>query len=332
MTTSNSLEPVGTTGTDAASAAQSVETTPQSTTTQAAATTPATSSPGMSATGEVIPPAYQPNHKFKAFGKEHELEEFWRPLVKDPESEKKVKDVFTKAYAFEDLKSRFDGTQSEFQQVSQEYEALDRDVRKVTSFLNRGDLDNFFNSIGLSEQKIFDWAEQKINQENLPPEQKNALRSQAVERQRSYDLEQEKAELENRFQSQAVQTRTMQLEMTLLRPEIAQAANSWDSQTGQQGSFRDLIIEEAQLAWHRGKTDITAEQAANLVLAKYGKLISSGTVSQMQNSPGISPTPQATGKPVIPAVQGRGTSPIKKSPKSIDDLRDLAKEYAAQGS
>lgn len=330
MTTSNSLEPVGTTGADAASATQSTDTTSQSTTTQATA---APSTPGSVATpGEVIPPAYQPNHKFKAFGKEHELEEFWRPLVKDPESEKKVKDVFTKAYAFEDLKSKYEGTQSEFNEVYEEYTALDRDVKKVTSFLNRGDLDNFFSAIGLSQQKIFDWAEQKLQQENLPPEQKNALRSQALERQRAYELEQEKAELENRFQSQAVQTKTMQLEIALLRPEIAQAASAWDAQTGQPGSFRDVIIQEAQLEWHRGNRDITAEQAANLVLSKYGKLISSGTVSQMQNSPGLAPTPQATGKPVIPVVQGRGTSPIKKAPKSLDDLRDLAKEYAAQGN
>lgn len=325
---------VSTTGTEAAS--QSQTSTAPDTTKSAAATgtTPDTKATDAAATStpgaEVIPPAYTPNYKFKAFNKEMELEEFWRPLIKDSDSEKKVKDLFTRAEAFNDLKERFEGTQSEFNKVYNEYSALDQDVRKVTSYLNKGDLDNFFGAIGLDEAKIFKWVAEKLDQENLPPEQKRALQMQQQERQRLYDLEMEKSTLAEQYQEQAVQARTMQLQLVLSRPEVSQAASAWDARMGTIGAFRDLIVDEAQKAWFVEGKDLSAEEAVQVVLAKYGKLIEAGGVVPQapvpQATQAQAQSPQAAQKPVIPTVQGRGTSPVKKSPKSIDDLRQMAKE------
>lgn len=275
-------------------------------------------------------PAFTPNFKYKAFQKEKEIEEFWRPLIKDADSEKKVKDLFTRAEAFDDLKARFDGTSQEFSRVFNEYQALDNDVRKVTTFLNKGDFDNFFDSIGVSHDKIFEWVAEKLEQENLAPEQKRALRAQQQERQRLYDLEQENRSLDEQSQMQASQARGVQLDMILSRPEVAQAASAWDSRMGTIGAFRDLVIEEGQKAWHMQKQDLSVEQAVQLVMTKYGKLIDAGVVTpQASAQPAAQAQSQsqpAAAKPVIPAVQGRGTSPVKKSPKSIDDLRQMAKE------
>jgi len=332
MMTSNSSEPVDTTGVNAASLTQSVET--ETATTPESISDDTTSEDLEGSTKpEVVTPEYKPNFKFKAFGKEHEVEEFWRPLIKDPESEKKVNDVFTKAYAFDDLKTRHEGTQQEFTEVYNEYTALDRDVRRVTSFLNNGDLDNFFKAINLDAAKVYDWVEQKIEMDNLPPAQKHALESQALERQRVYDLQLEKNELQEQYQHQAVQARTMQLEMVLNRPEVSQVASAWDSRAGELGAFRRQIVEEAQRAWYVDKQDISAEQAAQRVLTKYGKMVETGGIPSqagMPQAPHVStPGPQVQNKPVIPAVQGRGTSPIKKSPTSIEDLKQMAKDLGA---
>lgn len=275
-------------------------------------------------------PAFTPNFKYKAFQKEKEIEEFWRPLIKDADSEKKVKDLFTRAEAFDDLKARFEGTNQEFSRVYNDYAALDADVRKVTSFLNKGDFDNFFDSIGVTHEKIFNWVAEKLAQEELPPQQKQALRAQQLERQRLYELEQENKTLDDQFQTQASQARAMQLDMILSRPEVSQAASAWDQRMGTIGAFRDLVVEEAQKVWYAQKRDMSVEEAVQHVMTKYGKLIDVGVVtpqaSAQQAAHTQSPAPQAQAKPVIPAVQGRGTSPVKKSPKSLDDLRQMAKE------
>lgn len=326
-----------TAGTAGTTGGQTPVQTSQATSTPPTGTQAATSATDAQQTGEqTTPPAYTPNYKYKAFQKEMELDPFWHPLIKDQESEKKVKDVFTRADAFDDMKSRFEGTQSEFSQIYNEYQALDQDVRRVTSFLNKGDLDNFFSSIGLDQNKVFQWVSQKLEQESLPPDQKRALEAQQKERQRLYDLEHQNSTLEEQFQTQASQARGMQLDMTLSRPDVSKAASLWDSRMGRIGAFRDLVITEAQNAWHVQKTDLSAEQAVQAVLEKYGKVIeglglapqnamaSQNATSQAQVQP-----PQAADKPVIPAVQGRGTSPVKKSPKSIEDLKQMAKEMGA---
>ena len=41
--------------------------------------------------------AYNPNYKFSVMDKEHEIDEWLRPVIKDAEMEKKVKDLYTKA-------------------------------------------------------------------------------------------------------------------------------------------------------------------------------------------------------------------------------------------
>jgi len=342
MMTSNSSDPVTTeTGTEAASPVQNTvtEASAPAESTQQAAKTPAAAAPSagapdLTAPAPVVPPAYQPNFKYKTFGKEKELDPFWRDLIKDQDSEKKVKDVHTRAEAFDDLKVRHESTQAEFQQLVSEFTALDKDVKRVMKFRNDGDLDNFFMSLKIPQEQIFKWVEQKLSLQNLPPEQRQALESQALERQQRYDLEQEKEELAQQYQTQAVQARTMQLDMTLARPEVASVASAVDARMGTLGYFRDLVIREAQYAWHSSGQDISAEQATNLVMQKYGKLFMDQQAPQAPTAPAAAaqPLPQVAGKPVIPSVQGKGTSPIKKSPRSIDDLRAMKKELdVAQG-
>lgn len=277
-----------------------------------------------------IVPAYNPNYKYKAFGNEKELDEFWRPLVKDQDSEKKVKDLFTRADAFDDLKTRHESTQSEFNELVTEYTALDKDVRKIMNFRNSGDLDNFFASLKIPKEQIFKWVEQKLELQSLPPEQRHAIEMQAQERQQRYDLEQQHSQLEQQYQNQAVQARTMQLDMTLSRPDVSSVASAVDSRLGRIGAFRDLVVEEAQKVYFSSGRDLSAEEATQQVMQKYGKLFDQGPGPQAQMQTPVQMA-QVNGKPVIPAVQGKGTSPIKKAPKSIDDLRAMSRELSNNG-
>src|SRR5574338_786965 len=55
-----------------------------------------------------VPPAFTPNYKYRAALQEKEIEEFWRPLIKDAESEKRVKDALTRLDGFDLVKSSRD--------------------------------------------------------------------------------------------------------------------------------------------------------------------------------------------------------------------------------
>lgn len=362
MTTSNSSDPVSVdTGASAASAAES-STPNQSVTAPAASadsssvtetpkgldllkdqakklaqsgpvTTGASDAPGT----ETPKPVFQPNWKYKAFGKEKEIDEMWRPLIKDAESEKKVKDVFTRADAFDDMKSRHEGLAGEFQGLLQEHQALDKDVRRVMTFRNNKDYDNFFKSLRIPDADIFEWASRKIALMEQAPEARQMAEAQAQERQRLYEMSEENESLQKQYQAQAVQARAMQLDMVLSRPDVSSAASRFDERQGRIGAFRDLVIEEARNYYFAtggdsGGKDLSAEEATQMVMQKWAKFLEGSQAPAQGQAPAPAPAPQVQTKPVIPAVSGRGTSPVKKAPKSLDDLKALYKEMQSQNA
>lgn len=281
----------------------------------------------------VIPPAaYQANFKYKAFGKEKEIPEFWRGLIKDADSEKKVRDIFTQADAFEDMKSKHENTSKQFQEVLSEHTALDRDVRKVMSFRNNKDYDNFFSSLRIPEQEVFDWVQRKIEVMQGTPEQRQMAEMQMRERQKAYDLQHENEFLQSQYQTQAVQARTMQLDNILSRPDISKAASFFDEKSGRVGAFRDLVIEEAQKVFYSSNQDLSAEEATAQVMQRFGKFFEGSQAPQEMPQAQTAAVPQVQSKPVIPVAQGRGTSPVKKAPKSLDDLKAMYKEMQSTGA
>lgn len=299
-----------------------------------AAMGPAGSVGASGAPGTEIPKSvFQPNFKYKAFGKEREIDEFWRGLIKDQESEKKVKDIFTQAHAFEDMKIKQDGTAKEFQELLGEHQALDKDVKKVMAFRNNRDFDNFFQSLRITDQEVFDWVQKKLNLMEQSPEARQMADQQVRERQKVYDISQENESLQRQYQTQADQARAMQLDMVLSRQDVARTASFFDDKSGRIGAFRELVIEEAIKHYYatggdNGGRDLSAEEATQMVMQKFGKFFEAPQAQQMSQV-AIAPGPQVQAKPVIPAATGRGTSPIKKAPKSLDDLRALAKEARA---
>jgi hypothetical protein len=279
--------------------------------------------------------AYNPNFKFKAFNKEYEVDEWLKPLIKDSEMEDKVKQLLTKTYAFDDYKTRHEGMAGEFQNLLSEHQSLDKDVKRVMNFRNSKDYSNFFASLRIPKEEIFNWVKNELDTEALPPDQRRSLEMQSQERRRLHELEEHNNEMQGLYQEQKTQSRNMQLDMVLARQDVAGIAAAWDQKVGQIGAFRNLVVKEAQNVWFgSGQTrDLSAEEAVQLAVQQFGKFVES-QAQQVVTPPaaqGMAPVQQVQGKPVIPAVSGRGSSPVQKMPRSLDDLKQLYKEKSAQG-
>lgn len=299
---------------------------------KSAASPAVTATPAAAAVVPAAPaaPAFTPNFKYKAFGKEKELDEMFRPLVKDADSEKKVKDIFTRADAFDDMKTQKEAISYEHQRVLQAHTALDRDVRRITGFLNKGDYDNFFASVKLSDEQILRYLQHKAEISKLSPQQQFQYNEASQLRANQFDQNEQMQNLQSNYSNQAVQTRTMQLDFVIGSSQVSSQANLYDSAMGP-GAFRNLVTEVAANHWHQTKQDLPADAAVQMTLQKYGGLLSK-LAPQVQAAavvaPAAAPQAQVAGqaKPVIPAVPGRGASPIKQAPKSLDDLKKLSKK------
>lgn len=288
--------------------------------------------PGGSA---VIPPAaaaaptYTPNYKYKAALQEKELDAFWRPLVKDADSEKKVKEAFSKIDAFDVVKQDRDSLKQQFQSVSGDFQNVVGTVQRFNESIKNDDLSSAFRLANVPKEKVFQWVKRELERAEMPPEQRQQFEQYEQAQMQKYELEQRFQQLQQQHDHQATQTRVMQLDAALSRPEVSKFAEQWDQRTGNQGGFKFFVIEEAKKAFLSGQGDLSAEDAVRHAMQHFGNLLNAGETAQ--------PPPQVVSqgqafnnKPVIPNVTGKAISPIKKVPKNLDDLRVLAKEASRQ--
>lgn len=279
----------------------------------------------------VVPPAFQPNWKFKASNKEYEVDEWLRGVIKDPETEKKAKDILTRAYAFDDYKSRNEQMGQSYNQVLNDFTSLDKDVNRVMNFRNQKDYDNFFAALKIPKDDIYGWVKQQLELDAATPEQRRAYDTIMSERQRASEFQNENSQVQEMYQQAALQARQIQLDMALMKPDVSQKAAAWDEKVGKPGSFRDTVIREAKLVAMSTQQDLSAEEAVNMVLQNYGKFLEAGASAAVVEPPAPTPVQNVVVKPVIPTIAGKGTSPVNKKPKSIDDLRAMGKDLQAQG-
>jgi hypothetical protein len=273
-----------------------------------------------------IVPAYTPNFKFKAYEKEYEVDPLFHSLFKDTETEEKIKKLHSKAYAMEGMQEKLGMTRKEYEGYKNQVTPQLKAFEYFDKIVKAKDWDTFFTKLGVPQEEIFGWVEKQLNLAQAPADQRAEYQRNLEMRQQAYIQEEQMRTLTENYNQQATQARMMQLDGLLSRPEVTNYAANWDRVSGNIGAFRQLVIDEAAAAYYATGHDWTAEQAVQHVINKFGKVVSAGGPQAAQAmAQGQQQMAQAQ-PPVIPHVAGRGTSPVKKVPKSLDDLKKMAAE------
>lgn len=300
------------------------------------------SSDSAAATGDgQVASAYTPNYKYKVTDQEKELEEWVRPFIKDPDTEKKFKDIFTQVDAFGFQKQKREAAESRLESLAKDFQDQNEWV-KSTIQLKDKDLDQFFARVRLSDEQIMKHVLAKLERQealkSLPPELRQAYNDAAPLRNRVAELEAQLAEGQTMHQQREIQSRATELDNTLSSPEVAALAAEYDARAGAPGSFRKLVIRHgsAEFAESEGKRDLAAAEAVNEVLTLLGlKQATQGASQAPKPNESASTTPKVvvpSKTAVIPNVgSGVATSPTGKKPKSIDDIRAMAKAMQEAG-
>lgn len=276
--------------------------------------------------GAPTPPAYTPNYKYKAAGSEKELDKFWHPLIKDSESEKQVKELFSKADAAEFQKTRREQAEQAFSSMATDYEQTTNLVKRFNQSVQQKDLSSAFRLANISKEDVFTWTQQQLQLLEMPPEQRQQHEQFEAAKTQKMEMEDKYTQLQQQYETTAVQTRVLQLDVALSRPEVANFAQAWDQNAGQDGAFKSFVIEEAKKVYYDRQQDISPEQAIQMVMQRFGKFLNVG--GPTTQSPQAIPQGQRQNPPVIPHVAGKNASPVKKVYKSLDELKKLSKEVA----
>jgi hypothetical protein len=270
--------------------------------------------------------AYTPNYKLKVMDQDKEIPESFRSLMKDAKSEEEVRKVFEKAYGLEFAKPKHEATQQSFTQLQSQHNQVLGSIQELKEFYNKGDLDSFFERLAIPPQRILQYALEKVNYSELPPEQRAMIDARRTAELQARNVQRENVGLQRQHQELQVQTRTMQLNSALADVDTKTLADTFDQRVGQPGAFRREVINRGRLAAFesQGRVDLSPEQAIEQVVKMYG-------LKNAAQQGGPSATPQTSGgqprAATIPNVgAGKSSAPIKQKPKSIDDLKKL---YAA---
>lgn len=274
--------------------------------------------------GTEIAPAdgYTPNLKFKVMDEEKSIDDFLAPVMKDAETEKKIRELYEKAYGLDHVKPKYEDLKTTHQKTQQGYQQLQSDVQEILSYKNSGDLDMFFETVGLSEDKVAEWILEKAKKLNLPPDQRQVYDDYDKARRTNGDYNRKLQSLEAHNQQLAVQARTQELESVLTRPEVTSVSKNYDGARKQSGAFKNLVISIGESEFHRSGRDMSAEEATLQAMNLLGEAYR--TASTGAESSGSAPLQREL--PVIPRVGGKGVSPTGKQPRSIEDLRKLRSE------
>lgn len=283
---------------------------------------------------------YNPNLKFKYLDAkqnaklEKEFDEWIKPVIKDSDTEKKVRELYEKAYGLDHAKSSREKVRTENETLRHENTETKRALGVLSTFVQNDDMQSFFEALKIPEDKVMKWALNRIQYRELPPEKRAEYDNMRNVQQRAALLEEQNQRLTEQYQTHSVQTRMSELDRSLADPQVGTVAQEFDRRMGYEGAFKKAVVERGQYYWAIHQQDIPVGQAVNEVLQMIGGMPQTAAPTSdianqnaSQGALGVSQTPER--KPVIPNIQGRGTSPARKIPRSIADLKKISAELAS---
>lgn len=275
------------------------------------------------------------NFKYRVRDEEKEFDEWIRPVVKDEETYKRVQDFYTAQAGIELAKQERDEIQTKF-------ETMNDSLNTVNRYVHSGDARGFIEALGLPKKMFIDYAINELKYQELSPEERARVDAENQGRLRMHQLEMQNEGLQKQYEEQQKQLEDqqgqqlrVQLDHGLNGSDILPYAQDYDTRVGRQGAFRQAVIDRGIFQAQVNGIDMSAQEAINDAINYLG-LRAAGAPNQPNVQAGTQGHQQVhpASKPVIPNIQGRGTSPTgSKLPTSIDDIRRIrAEKLAAAGS
>jgi len=268
--------------------------------------------------------AYNPNYKFKAYQKEYEIDEWVRPFIKDEDTEKKFKKLYERAYGYDFKAQKHDELKNQFDDVKKNHDQTEKALSILSGYVNEGDFDSFFDGLNIPKNKVLEYALELVKREQMSPDQRQQWEANQQARHAARYYQEQNQQLLANQQAFAVQQRTFELDNALQSAEARPIVDAYNAGMGSPEAFKDYVISIGQAYAARGQ-DIPAAQAVSEAVRHLKAVNPNLGGAQVPNT---SQVVQASQKPVIPNIQGRGTSAVKSTVKSLDDLKKRARDLS----
>lgn len=270
-------------------------------------------------------PSYTPNFKFKVLDKELEFEDWAKGLVKDGDTEKKVREFHEKAYGLESVKADRATLKAQLGEAATKLTEYETGINNLHAAKAKKDYDSFFEAWDIPKEDIIKYALEVVKREedpNAKAQWENSRR--AIQEQSAFETEQQRFH-QSRVEF-AVEKRLFELDYELSKPDNSVFIQAYEQGSGKPGSFKEFVQQIGASVFATSKRDIPASEAVQIAI---GHLRAANPMLGMKQEPTVETAQKvvsASNKPVIPNIRGSGGSPVRQAPKSIADLKARAKE------
>ncbi len=265
--------------------------------------------------------SYELSSGYRVYDEDKEFPDDIKEMITDEKSEKRFRELCTKADSFEPLKEKYQKKQAKIGEL----EGAVGDLREKFSTLSHyreNDLDAFFESVGIAESELLDYVKQRLRLSE-DEDAFEAHKDLTDTKRKAYQgkREADKLRYENEELRRAGDKRS--LDEALNSPEISSFKERFDSQLGK-GAFVEHAKDYAMGVAASKNIRVKPLDAMVHVMDKYKNLVpkenindSKKVISKKDGLPNL-----GRGKPVVPS---------KPKVSSLDDIDKRIAELKAQG-
>lgn len=291
---------------------------------------PETGAPEPAATEPVKEEVFTPDFKYKFNGQEKELEDFWKPLVKDKESLQKVRDAVERAEALDMHK----GKSKEFQEKLSQYEPVVQDVQKyqqmfveATQNSDFGKHRELLEELGYSKDLLKDVVRHMLKEEQLPEEQKQILEQQKRAELEKKELLTQNEQVRAQYSDMVRDMTAQQMDLEFGKAEAQKLIKAYEAANGD-GSFREMFLKRGSYYVTEEGRHVPPSEVMGRILKEFNPFIT----NQGAGAPvATQPASVVREKPkVMPSVGAGNGAPTQSSITSIADLQKKYKQLTNQ--
>lgn len=282
----------------------------------------------------VAVPAWQPNYKFTVKDKELEFDEWVRPVIKDKDTEEKLRDLYSKAHGLEEVKADRQTLKEKYAQIEERSSKIDQSLKVLGDYVKAGDYRSFFEALRIPKEQVIQYAVNELKYLELPQEERNRIEQERAMKAQLAQYEEQTMTLQEQHDRLVAQQVGMELSSEMARPEVAQIISSFDTRVGKPGAFHEEVLKRGAYYEAVHKTSPPAKQLVDEVVRLAGlQMAQDGNPAITQQQVAPTGTPATAGKkPVIPNFNGSGSaSPTRKVVSSIADLKKIREDLVARG-
>lgn len=270
----------------------------------------------------VVEEVFSPNYKYKAYGKEYEMDEWARPLL-NKDTQPHLTKLFEKAGGFEPLKERFQATEQELGNYRTAYTELDGIRNQMLDLAAKKDVGGLAKILGLNTEDIKQFVRQQLEYEGMSPEQKRAIDEQHQLKHQAAFYQKQVQEQQRMAQELMLQKHEIEIMHTFGSPKYASLISTYNQRAGNDEAFRSVVDKigayEFTVNGRHMPVHEAVEQAIQL-LGLNAVEVSNGPQAANPHAPAHAAVNKPQPKPIV-VPNGTSAAPVKPAVRTWEDLK-----------